>query len=110
MSLNGIWKTEMLGPYGWESMATAFLEDGKYEAASENHYVVGNYEVSDNRVEMSAIGVQHGKARSLFGKKKKQMDLEFKGDIDGDRIKGQTQADIGKIQVTFRWTRIADLP
>lgn len=43
MSVNGIWKVEMLGPYGWESVSTAFLEDGKYRAASEDHYTVGNY-------------------------------------------------------------------
>jgi len=110
MSLNGIWKVEMLGPYGWEPMATAFLEDGKYNAASVNHYTVGNYEVSGNRIEMSAVGVQHGKARTLFGNKKNQMGLEFKGDIDGDQIKGQTRDEKGKFEVTFRWIRIADLP
>ena len=37
MSLNGIWKIEMLGPDGWESVSAAFLEDGNYRAASENH-------------------------------------------------------------------------
>ncbi len=110
MGLDGIWKTEMLGPYGWEPMAIAFLEDGKYKAASANHYTVGNYEVSGNRIEVSAVGVQIGKARTLFGKKKKQMGLEFKGEIDGDRINGQAQDDMGKLEITFRWIRVADLP
>ncbi len=110
MSINGIWKVEMLGPYGWEPMATAFLEDGKYMAASESHYTVGDYEVTDSRIEMRAVGVQYGKARTIFGKKEKQMGLEFKGKIDGDRIRGQTQDEQGKFQVTFRWVRIADLP
>ena len=72
-SLNGIWNVEMLGPDGWEATATAFLEDGKYWAGSENHYTVGNYEVSGNRIEISSAGVQHGKARTVFGKKKKKI-------------------------------------
>jgi len=37
MSVNGIWKAEIFGPYGWEPMATAFLEDGIYKASGRNH-------------------------------------------------------------------------
>jgi len=110
MNISGIWKVEMLGPYGWESVATAFLEDGKYRSASENHYTVGNYEISGNRVEISAVGMQHGKARTVFGEKKKEMDLKFEGEIEGDEIKGQVRDDKGAHQISFRTTRLADLP
>lgn len=110
MNINGIWKVEMLGPYGWEPMATAFLEDGRYLAASENHYTLGKYEISDGRVELSADGVQYGKTRTIFGRKEKHLALEFKGDIDGDVIEGHTHDELGKFEVTFRWTRIADCP
>ena len=110
MDLNGIWKMEMLGPYGWESTSTAFLEDGKYKSASENHYTVGTYEVSGNRIELSAAGVQHGKARTVFGKKKKEIKLKFEGEIEGDKFKGQARDDKGAYQISFRASRLADLP
>jgi hypothetical protein len=110
MSANGIWKVEMLGPYGWEPVATAFLEDGIYRGASENHYTVGTYEVSGNRIGISTFGVQHGKARTVFGKKKKELNLKLEGEIEGDEIKGQAQDDKGAYQITFRCTRLADLP
>ena len=100
----------MLGPYEWESVATAFLEDGHYRAASGNHYTVGSYEVSGNRIEISAITVQHGKARTVFGDTKKEMILMFEGEVDGDEIEGQARNDKGAIQTTFRFTRLADLP
>jgi hypothetical protein len=109
MSTNGIWKMEMLGPYGWEAIATAFLEDGIYRAASENHYTVGNYEVSGNRIEISTVGLQHGKARTVFGKKKKKLNLKLEGEIEGNEIKGQAQDDKGAYQISFRCTRLADL-
>ena len=48
MSMNGIWKVEMLGPYGWESMSTAFLEDGRYLSSSQDHYAVGKYKLKGN--------------------------------------------------------------
>ena len=110
MSLNGIWKVEMLGPHGWESTSTAFLKDGKLRGASRNHYTVGNYEVSGNRVEINAAGVQYGKARAVFGKKKERMNLKFVGEMDGDRIKGHTRDDEGAHQISFRISRLADLP
>jgi hypothetical protein len=110
MGMNGIWKVEMLGPYGWESIATAFLEDGQYRSASENHYTVGHYEVSGSRIEISAAAVQHGKARTVFGKKKKEMALTFEGEIKGGKIKGHVREKNGPHQIAFQTTRLADLP
>jgi len=110
MSLNGIWKVELLGPYGWESTSTAFLEDGKFRGASENHYTIGDYEISGNRIEISAAGVQYGKVRTVFGKKKNKTKVKFEGEIDGDRIKGQVRSDEGAHQISFRISRLADLP
>jgi len=110
MSLNGIWKTEILAPDGWESMGTAFFEDGKFKSGSRYHYSVGSYQITDNHVKVSAKYVTHGKARAMFGKKADRMDLEFEGDIDGDQIQGQATEGKGKYQVTFRARRLADLP
>ncbi len=110
MSVNGIWKVEMLGPYGWEPTATAYLEDGKYKGGSRNHYVVGNYEVSGQRIEVAVRYVTHGEARTMFGKRGDTMDLELTGEIEGDRIQGSACERGSKLQVTFRATRLADLP
>ena len=110
MSVNGIWKVEMLGPYGWESMATAFLEDGVYKSGARNHYSVGSYQITGNRIEISARYITHGEARTMFGKKVDTMDLVFAGDIDGGQIQGRAKEQGGIHEVTFRATRLADLP
>lgn len=110
MSANGIWKVEMLGPYGWESIATSFFEDGTYRSASENHYSIGTYEVSGNRIKVSAVGRQHGKIRTLFGKKKKKMDLIYEAYIEGDNMTGQARESHESQAISFRATRLADLP
>ena len=109
MSINGIWNVEMLGPYGWEAVSTAFLEDGVYRSASENHYSVGSYEVTGDRFEMSSNVVQHGETRTVFGKKEKHMKLSLEGKVDGDVISGQARDDSSAYQVTCRLTRLADL-
>ena len=110
MSVNGIWKIEMLGPYGWESTATAYLEDGKYKGGSRNHYAAGTYEISGNQIEVSAHYVTHGEARTMFGKKADNMELQLTGEIDGDRIQGPAREQGSSLQVLFRATRLADLP
>jgi hypothetical protein len=109
MDMNGIWKVEMLGPYGWEPIATAFLEDGEYRSASENHYSVGRYKVSGKRIEISASAVQHGKARTVFGNKKKEMALKYEGEIKGNKITGHVRENKGPHQIAFQTTRLADL-
>jgi hypothetical protein len=110
MNGDGIWKIEMLGAYGWENVSTAFLEDGKYKAASEDHYSVGSYAISGNKVKISARHIAHGQARTLFGAKDREINLNFEGELEGNRATGQATDDRGKFIVTFRATRLADLP
>jgi len=110
MSVEGIWKVEMLGPYGWESVSTAFLEDGRYLAASQDHYVVGRYEMDGNQVRVRATTQSHGEARTMFGSRKPSMELSFDGELSGERIVGQAVDQDSKYTVTFRATRLADLP
>jgi hypothetical protein len=50
------------------------------------------------------------KFRVIEGKKKKELNLKLEGEIEGDEIKGQAQDDKGAYQITFRCTRLADLP
>ena len=50
--INGIYKVEMLGPYGWERFSTAFIEDGQYRGASAEHFSLGTYRVEDDNFDM----------------------------------------------------------
>lgn len=110
VSLNGIWKVEIPGPHDWESASTAFFEDGKYWAGSENHYAVGNYEISGNRIGISAIGEQRGQGRTVFGRKEGNLNFKFNGEIDGDVIQGEAQDIAGANEISCQFTRLADFP
>ena len=110
MSVNGIWKVEMLGPYGWESMSTAFMEDGRYQASSQDHYAVGRYELTGDQINVTAATHSHGQApRTMFGGKNPHMEISFKGTLSGDQISGQAEYKQEKYSITFRATRLADL-
>ena len=109
MSVDGIWKIEMLGPYGWETVATSFLEDGRYLAGSQDHYAIGSYELTGNNIRVTATTTTHGKARTMFGSNDPSMELSFGGEIDGDQINGQAENKQSRYSVTFRATRLGGL-
>ena len=110
MSVNGIWQVELLGAYGWEAISTAFLENGNYKSASQDHYSIGHYEVAENKIKVTAHQVSYGQARTLFGAKNKEIDVNFEGEINGDQITGQATDGQAKLLTTFRASRLADLP
>jgi hypothetical protein len=110
MGVDGIWKIEMLGPYGWEAVSTAFLEDGRYLAASQDHYATGSYELTGNNIQVNATTHSHGKVRTMFGANAPSVGLSFGGEVNGDQISGQAEDKQAKYSVTFRAMRLADLP
>jgi hypothetical protein len=110
MSVDGVWKVELLASYGWDAVSTAFLEDGRYLAASQDHYALGQYQVSGKQIRLQVVSHAHGEALNLFGLTDKQLELSFEGEIDGDQVNGQAEDKQGRYSVTFRATRLADLP
>ena len=110
MKLEGIWKVEMLGPYGWESMATAFIENGIYRSASKHHYTTGTYTHDNGTVEIKAVNCTFGEARTMFGDNSNAIPLHFEGKVTGDdQIIGTAEGEAPGYNVAFRATRLADL-
>lgn len=109
MSVDGIWKVEMLGPYGWESISTAFLEGGRYLASSQDHYAIGSYEVNGKQIKVQVVNYSHGEVRTMFGARNPQVELSFDGKINDDQIIGQAEDQQSKYSITFRATRLGNL-
>ena len=92
MSVEGVWKVEMLGPYGWDQIATAFLLNGRYLAASADHYSIGSYKEAAETLNVKARTTQHGKIRTLFGGKEEHLDPNMEARIeDADQIVGEAK-------------------
>ena len=111
MNVEGIWKVEAMGPYGWEKVATAFLRGGRYLAASTDHYSTGGYEAGDDVFSADLQINQYGKVRAVFGSKKRHIHTRFEGKVKKeDKIVGKSHS-IGnkKFEVKMRLTRLGDL-
>ena len=97
MSVEGVWKVDMKCPFGWKTLETAFLKDGRYLAASLDHYSSGSYEVNGDTLTADIQVVQYGDVRKIFGSKKKSFShrLEAKIRTDG-KIVGKADSGEGK--------------
>jgi hypothetical protein len=110
MSVEGVWKIEMLGPYGWEGMATAFLHEGHYWAGHGDHYGIGSYEQHGDQVTADTTTVMYDSHRTLFGRQATEYGLHFEGHHTDGTIEGNARDADGGFLVRFRATRMADLP
>ena len=82
MTCDGVWSVEMQGLYGWERIATAFMKNGEYYAASANHYSVGSYRRDGDDLKISTVVKQYGEVRPVFGKKSVTIQLIIEKVLD----------------------------
>jgi hypothetical protein len=109
MGLDGVWKIEMLGVYGWETWATAFLDNGRYWAGSGDHYAIGSYEQAGDSVMLSTGMVVYDANRAMFGKLGPEYQVRFEGRLSDDRIDGHAKDADGGVLMRFRASKVADL-
>ena len=110
MSLNGIWKIEMLTTYDWEPRATAYLRDGSYWGAGSQHYAVGNYTVDGTKFLADITIINHGEPRALFGKKVDRYDIAVEAEMSDGAYTGVGKDKDGNHVIQYRISRLADLP
>ena len=111
MSFEGVWKVEMLGPYGWEKMSTAIVRDGQYFAASTEHHSVGDYEEDGEKITVRARITQDGKMRTVFGETKKRLEMRIDAEHNksGKVVGFAYPADNKNFKVKVRLTRLEKL-
>ena len=111
MSVDGVWKVELLSPTGWESIGTAFLRNGRYLAGSANHYSIGSYEENGEKLNLDVRTTRHGETRTVFGSKEKHLNIQMEGRIEkADTIVGTaTSSGSGNFDLNLRLIRLDGL-
>lgn len=111
MSVEGVWKVEMLGPYGWEIISTAILREGHFFAASAEHHSLGSYETDGADLVVKARVTQDGKVQTIFGETKKHVDMriEAKQKKSGKIVGFAHPADNQDFDIKMRMTRLQKL-
>ena len=116
MSVEGIWKVEIQGPYSKEPFSTVFLKNGRYLSGSADHYSIGHYEEHNGIFKAKVLITQHGGLRTMFGGKNKRVKVHMEGKIrkKGDKVSihGVVRPCKGKgkgFEVGVYLTRLGDL-
>jgi len=111
MTVEGIWTTEILGLFGWESMGVVILEKGRAIDGGNHHYSVGSYKSSGDEIQISLAVEYHGTPRTMFGASDKNMTVELSGTIRDGIIEGNAfRADKPNQKIACKLTRRADIP
>lgn len=108
MTVEGVWKIEMLGRDGWECVGTAFLENGRYLRGGKEAYTVGRYEVADSDITITATTVRFEGIGAVYGKQSGEIEITLRGKIEDDEI--TAEATDGTYVTPYRYTRLADMP
>lgn len=94
--IDGVYKVDLLGPYGWEPFSTAFIQNGEFRSASSQHFTAGTYEIDDAGFMMEGNLTQYVENRPLFGRKDvKGLPIEFTGSIYDGIIDGEARVPDG---------------
>jgi len=113
MPLSGIWTVEVAGIYGWENRGILiFCDDKKHVmGGGRNHYSVGSYKKSGDKVKIKLDVYFHDQKQVVFGEKRKNIAVVLEGKLKDKKIRGYVNNPKNSRQsVPLRLTRRADLP
>ena len=108
-NIDGIYRVELLGPYGWERFSTAFIDGGEYRSASSEHFTAGTCAADDEGFRMRGRMTRYVDNRALFGRAElRGLPIQFHGAISGGVIDGEaTVVDDERRPLRFRLARLA---
>ena len=108
MSANGVWRIDQLSIDGWESVGTAFFENGRYLRGGNHAYTVGQYELDGARIVIKAKSIRFEGGPAVYGRDSGEIQITLEGEIKGDEI--TAEATDGKFVTRYRFVRLADMP
>jgi hypothetical protein len=109
MAVDGIWRVEMWGPYGWEAVSTAFLHAGDYRAGSDKHFALGRYSEANGRLKVEVTVTNYGDGSAFFGKNEPVFRVNLSGEINGPTVTGEASDVELKYSIPIRMVKVGDL-
>ena len=111
MTIEGIWTTEIISLFGWETTGIIILERGRAIDGGNHHYAVGSYETSGDKIHISLSVEYHGTPRTIFGASDKNLKVELDGTVRNGIIEGSAyRIDKPDQKIACKLTRRANLP
>lgn len=111
MSVEGIWTSEVYGPFGWENRGVFALEKGRVIGGDNRQYTMGAYDFSDDRIEAELTVHYYGPPRTVYGEASEQFVTRLAGKLNDGVIEGTIgRPDKPEYDLQIRLTKRMDLP
>ena len=111
MSVEGIWTSEVYGPFGWENRGVFLLEKGRVIGGDNRQYTMGGYDFADGRVEAELTVHYYGPPRTVYGEASEKFTTKLAGKLTDDVIEGTIgRPDRPEYDLQIRLTKRMDLP
>jgi len=112
MAVDGLWKMEVYGEFGWESRGIFVLENGRAICGGDRHYCVGSYTLlPDDNIRIGHVTHYFGPPRKIFGEERADFEVMIEGEIEGDTIMGvMSRPDRPQFSLEARLSRLSELP
>jgi hypothetical protein len=112
MSINGIWTTEVYGPFGWDNRGVFVLEEGRIIGGDNRQYTVGLYTLSTKKRFKAELMIHYyGPPRTIFGEAREEFATKITGKLKKDQIEGTvSRPDKPQFDLQIRMTKRMGLP
>jgi len=111
MTIEGIWTSEIYGPFGWDSHGIILMENGRIIGGGNRHYSTGTYSLSGKEVKAELLVNYYGPPRTMFGEAKEEFTTQIVGTWKDPVIEGTIhRVDRPQFDLQIRLTKRMDLP
>ena len=108
MAIDGIWTSELYGPFGWESGGIFVIERGRVIGGDSRHYSLGTCVLSGTDVRAELLVYYYGQVSDAA---REEFTTEIVGTLADGVIDGTVQRpDTPRFELQIRLTKRMDLP
>lgn len=111
MPVEGVWTTEVYGPFGWDNRGILVFEKGRILGGDNRQYTAGQYSVSNDDFRADLKVHYYGPPRTVYGQSSEQFETRLVGKILDGTIEGKVgRPDHPQFDLQVRLTKRMDLP
>ena len=112
MAMEGIWTSEVYGPFGWENRGVYLLENGRIVGGDNRQYSIGTYSLSGEELRAELHVYYYGPPRTVFGEAREEFTAEIVAKTNESEINGTIRRPDrpSQFDLQIRLTKRMELP
>jgi hypothetical protein len=111
MAVDGIWTSELYGPFGWDNRGVFIFDKGRVMGGDNRQYTMGTYRLDGDSFEAALTVHYYGPPSTMFGEVREQFTTRLVGTYGDGVIEGSIgRPDKPEFDLQIRMTKRMNLP